>query len=357
MTIIISSIPESELKVKYDSEDKLGFGRVFTDRMLLMKYENERWSKPEIRKYGPITLDPSAICFHYGQTIFEGQKAYRTPDGHINLFRPDKNVARFNSSARRMMMPEVDPDTYLDGLKELIRLEKEWAPKKIGSSLYIRPTMIATETRLGVRPSTEYLFYIILSPSGAYFPEGFGPIKIFVSEHYIRAAPGGTGNVKTGGNYAASLLVGDEATRKGYNQVLWLDAIHNEYVEEVGAMNIFFVYDEVIYTAPLSSGTILPGVTRESTIQLARDMGYTVKEEALSIKTVTEGVANGKLNEVFGSGTAASIAPVGCLHYSGQDFIVNEMKVGSISKQLYEQVIGIQYGLIEDPYGWIVRVV
>ncbi|MFW9853678.1 MAG: branched-chain amino acid aminotransferase [Candidatus Thorarchaeota archaeon] len=357
MTFTISSIPESELKVKFDSEDKLGFGRVFTDRMFYMKYENERWITPEIRKYGPIALDPSAICLHYGQTIFEGQKAYRTPDGHINLFRPDKNVKRFNNSARRMMMPEVEPDTYLEGLKELIRLEKDWAPKKIGSSLYIRPTMIGTERGLGVRPSNEYIFYIILSPSGAYFPEGFAPIKIFVSEHYIRAAPGGTGTAKTGGNYAASLLVGDEATRKGYSQVLWLDAIHKEYVEEVGAMNIFFVYEDVIYTAPLSSGTVLPGVTRESTIQLARDLGYTVQEEALSIKTITEGTLDGRITEVFGSGTAASIAPVGCLHYSGKDFIVNDMQVGPIAKQLHDKVIGIQYGLIDDPYGWIVRVV
>lgn len=357
MKINIELIPESELKPKYESEDNLGFGKIPTDRMFIIEYKNSAWQEPAIiKKLEPISLDPSAICLHYAQTIFEGQKAYQTEDGHLNLFRPDKNITRFNKSARRMMMPEIDPEIYLTGLKELLKLEKDWAPKTIGSSLYIRPTMIGTEPGLGVRPSTDYLFYIILSPSGPYFPEGFQCVKIFVSEYYIRAAPGGTGNAKTGGNYAASLLVGDEAEKYGCGQVLWLDAIHKKYVEEVGASNIFFVYEDVIYTAPLTSGTILQGVTRESTIQLAKDMGFSVKEEALSIDAIMEGISNGKVSEVFMSGTAASIAPVGSLHYQGKEHIISNFQIGEISKKLYERLISIQYGRVEDPYGWIVRV-
>jgi branched-chain amino acid aminotransferase len=357
MKIKIKSIPNSELKTKYDSEENLGFGRIFTNRMFFMEYKNGGWREPTIKKFSPITLDPSAICLHYAQEIFEGQKAYQTPDGHINLFRPDRNAIRFNSSARRMMMPEIDPEFYLTALKELIKLEKEWVPKSIGSSLYIRPTMIGTESGLGVRPSTEYFFYIILSPSGPYFPEGFKCVKIFVSEHYIRAAPGGTGNVKTGGNYAASLFVGNEAEKHGCSQVLWLDAYEKRFVEEVGASNIFFVYEEEIYTAPLASGTILPGVTRDSAIQIARDLGYTLNEKALPIEVVIEGIYNGKTSEVFQSGTAASIAPVGSFYYQGKDHIINNFEVGEISSKIYNRLIDIQYGRTEDPYSWIVQVV
>ena len=350
-------IPESELKPKFDSEENLGFGKIFTDRMFVMEYKNGVWENPMIKKYSLIALDPSAIVLHYGQEIFEGQKAFSTPDGHINLFRPDKNAQRFNASAKRMMMPEIDPEDYLFALKELITLEKEWVPKSPGTSLYVRPTMIGTEPGLGVRPSTDYLFYVILSPSGLYFPEGFQCVKIFVSEFYIRAAPGGTGNAKTGGNYAASLLVGNEAEQHGCSQVLWLDAIQKEYVEEVGASNIFFVFDDIIYTAPLESGTILPGVTRDSTIQLAKDKGLIVKEETLSIKTVIEGIHKGRISEIFMSGTAASIAPVGSLYYQNKEHIINNFEIGEISKELYTLLTDIQYGRREDPYGWIVRVV
>ncbi len=358
MAIKIENIPNAELKQKIAPEDEsnLKFGRIFTDRMLIMSYSGGNWNEPVIKKYEPIYLDPSAICLHYGQTIFEGMKAYRTKEGHINLFRPEKNAIRFNTSARRMMMPEIDPEIYLNGIKELIKLEKDWAPRSPGSSLYIRPTMIGIEPGLGLRPSTDYLFYIILSPSGSYFPEGFNVIKIFVSEHYIRAASGGTGNVKTGGNYAASLLVGNEALRYGCKQVLWLDAIHKKYVEEVGAMNIFFVYDEVIYTAPLTTGTILPGVTRESIIQIARDSGYTVKEEALAIDVIISGIHNGKVSEIFGSGTAASIAPIGSLYCQNQEHIVDNFEIGEVSRILYKGLNDIQYGRKHDPYGWIVQI-
>ncbi|MFX0050235.1 MAG: branched-chain amino acid aminotransferase [Candidatus Hermodarchaeota archaeon] len=361
MKINIENIPNSELKPKPNSEENLGFGRIFTDRMFIMEYKNGSWRDPTIKKFSPITLDPSAICLHYAQEIFEGQKAYRTPDGiHINLFRPDRNAARFNSSARRMMMPEIEPEFYLTVLKELITLEREWVPKNIGSSLYIRPTMIGTEAGLGVRPSTEYLFYIILSPSGSYFPEGFKCVKIYVSEHYIRAAPGGTGDVKTGGNYAASLFVANEAEKHGCSQVLWLDAYKKRFVEEVGASNIFFVFKEEIYTAPLGSkgsGTILPGVTRDSTIQIAQDLGYTVNEQALPIDIIIEGIYNGKTSEIFQSGTAAIIAPVGSLYYQGKEHIINNFEVGEVSSKIYNRLIDIQYGRTEDPYGWIVQVV
>lgn len=357
MNINIEPIPESELKPVYESEDDLGFGQIFTNRMLVMHYKNGIWKEPTIKKYSSITLDPSAIVLHYSQEIFEGQKAFGTLDGHVNLFRPNRNADRFNSSARRLMMPEIDPELYLTMLKELIKLEKDWVPKKLGSSLYIRPTMIGTEPGLGVRPSKEYLFYIILSPSGPYFPGGFQCVKIFVSGYYVRAAHGGTGNVKTGGNYAASLLVGNEAEKYDCSQVLWLDAIHKRYVEEVGASNIFFVYEGDIYTAPLTSGTILAGVTRESTIHLAQDMGLTVKEEALSIDRVIEGIGNGKISEVFMSGTAASIAPVGSLYYHNKEHLINNFELGEISTKLYGRLTDIQYGRVKDPYNWVVRVV
>ncbi|MHA2096812.1 MAG: branched-chain amino acid aminotransferase, partial [Candidatus Hodarchaeales archaeon] len=273
----IETIPENELKKKYEHENSLEFGRYFTDRMFQIKYANGEWGNSKITKYGSLQLEPSAIALQYGQTIFEGQKAYRTKEGKLNLFRPDLNIQRFNNSAKRMAMPEIAPDIYMGALKTLLDLEREWAPKNIGSALYIRPTMIGTQGRLGVVPSDEYLFYIILSPVGPYFPEGFQPIKIWVSENYIRAAPGGTGYAKTGGNYAASLLIGQEAFEKGYSQVLWLDAIHKKYVEEVGAMNIFFVYNDTLYTASLDSGTILPGLTRASVIQMAQDFGYSIE--------------------------------------------------------------------------------
>ncbi|MHA2244346.1 MAG: branched-chain amino acid aminotransferase [Candidatus Hodarchaeales archaeon] len=357
MKINIEPIPESDFKSKYESEDNLGFGKIATDRMFIIEYKNGSWQEPAIiKKWEPISLDPSANCLHYGQTIFEGQKAYQTEDGHLNLFRPDRNIARFNRSAKRMMMPEIDPEIYMTGLKELLKLEKDWAPKIIGSSLYIRPTMIGTEPGLGARPSSQYLFYIILSPSGPYFPEGFNCIKILVSEKYIRAAPGGTGYAKTGGNYGASFLMTSEAEKRGFSQVLWLDAIHKRFMEEVGTMNIFFVNNDVIYTAPLDPGTILPGVTRESVIQIAKDFGYTVKEEILAIDDLIEGIYKGKVTEAFGTGTAASLAPVGSLYYQNKEHVINSFQIGEISKKLYERLIGIQYGMNEDPYGWIIRV-
>ena len=354
LQISIEDIPESELKPKFESEDNLGFGQVKTDRMFTASFKDGSWKDLQIKKYSPIVLDPTAVCFHYGQTIFEGQKAFKTHEGHINLFRPEKNIARFNLSAKRMMMPEIDPEIYFVGLKKLIIFEKDWAPKSEGSTIYIRPAMIGTEPSIGLRASNEYLFFIVLLPSKAYYPD---IMKIYVSEEYIRSAPGGMGSAKTGGNYGGSLFVGHIAKQKGFHAVLWLDAIHRRYVEEVGAMNIFFVLDDVVYTTPTDSNTIVHGITRDSAITILRDFGYTVKEESLAIEDVVKGIKSGSLTESFGTGTAASIAPVGSLYYQENDYIINDFVKGPITKKLTKKLLDIQYGRISDPYGWIVRVI
>jgi branched-chain amino acid aminotransferase len=268
------------------------------------------------------------------------------------MFRPDENSKRFKKSAIRMVMPPIDPEYFLESTRQLIELEKEWIPKKRGTALYIRPTMIATEPALGVHPSAEYYFFTILSPSGPYFPEGFAPTAIKVEDFYVRATEGGTGDAKAGGNYAASLLAATNAKKEGYSQVLWLDAQERKYVEEVGAMNIAFVLDDSIYTAPLS-GTILPGITRKSVIQLADDLGIQLKEEALSIETIVEGIRSGNLTEIFGIGTAASIAPVGKIKYKDDVLFVNNNEIGPITQSVYDELTGIQYGEIEDRHGWI----
>jgi branched-chain amino acid aminotransferase len=351
--INVEFIPNSELKQKYHSEEDIGFGQITTDRMFTAYYKEDRWRDLKIKKYSPLILDPTAACFHYGQTIFEGQKAFWTAKGRVNLFRPDKNITRFNLSAKRMMMPEIDSSIYLTGLKELLILEKDWIPKARGSSLYIRPTMIGTEPYLGLRASKEYLFFIVLSPSQAYFPE---ILKIYVSEDYVRSAPGGMGSAKTGGNYGGSLLVGYKAKQNGFDQVLWLDAIHRRYVEEVGAMNIFFVYDNIVYTSPIEHDTIVHGITRDSVIHILRNFGYIVKEEALTIDKIVEDIKNNILLECFGTGTAASIAPVGSLFFRNKDYLINNFQIGSLSERLSKYLLDLQYGIIQDPYGWIVSI-
>jgi branched-chain amino acid aminotransferase len=338
------------------NDSELGFGRYTTDHMFLMDYtEGKGWHDARIEPYGDLRLDPSAMVLHYNQEVFEGLKAYHLLDGGIGLFRPEKNIERMNSSARRMVMPEVDPDLFLRAMKELILMDRAWVPESEGTSLYIRPTMIATEPALGVRPAKEYLFYIILGPVGAYYPEGFNPTKIYVSDTYIRAAKGGVGETKTSGNYGATLYVSREASQKGYTQVLWLDAKECRYVEEVGTSNIFFFINDELVTPPLG-GTILSGVTRDSVLQLASHWGLTVVERLISIEEVIDGCKSGSLKEMYATGTAAVISPVGLICYKGEDFQVAEGQTGELSKKLYDEITGIQYGRREDLFGWRLRI-
>jgi branched-chain amino acid aminotransferase len=295
------------------------------------------------------------MVLHYNQEVFEGLKAYHLEDGGICLFRPQKNIERMNSSARRMVMPELDPELFLRAMKELILLDRQWLPQSEGTSLYIRPTMIASEAALGVRPAKEYLFFIILGPVGAYYPEGFSPTKIYVSDKYVRASQGGVGETKTSGNYGATLYVSREASQKGYTQVLWLDAIERKYVEEVGTSNIFFLINDELVTPPLS-GTILPGITRDSVLQLASHWGMNAVERPISIAEVIEGCKSRALKEMFATGTAAVISPVGLLCYKGEDFKIAEGQTGELSKKFYDEITGIQYGRREDPFGWRLRI-
>ena len=342
----------SNFKTKPKDSD-LRFGQLFTDRMFLREFKDGSWQTGKIKAYENFSLPPSTIVFHYGQEIFEGMKAFsQSGTNRPVIFRPDENAKRFNSSAERMCMPTLEDGYFLESIRTLIELEKKWIPRLRGTALYIRPTMIATEAALGVHPSSEYYYFTILSPSGPYFPEGFKPTKIKVEDFYVRATQGGTGYVKAGGNYASSLYAAKIAKQEGYSQVLWLDARERKYVEEVGAMNIAFVMDETIYTPPLK-GTILPGITRKSVIQLAEDLGIPLKEKALEITTIVESIKSGNLTEIFGIGTAASIAPVGELKFKNDVMRINDGNIGPITQSLYNELTGIQYGEIEDRHGWI----
>jgi len=346
--------PVTEPKEKVKDESQLVFGSQFTDRMFVMEYdEGMGWHSARICPYAPFSLDPAAAVLHYAQEIFEGLKAYRRPDGGVNLFRPEDNVARFNRSASRMCMPEVDEAFFLDAIKQLIRAEEAWVPHSDGTSLYVRPTMIATEAALGVRPARKYLCYVILSPVGAYYKNGFEAVNIWVSDHFVRAADGGTGEAKTGGNYAASLRGGLEAAKYGCDQVLWLDAAEHKYIEEVGSMNICFLCDGKIVTSPLK-GTILDGITRRCTLRLLTDMGYEIEQRALTVDELIEGVASGRISEAFGTGTAVVISPVGQFTYSGRTVTVGNGGVGELGMTLFNKLSDIQYGRCPDPCGWVV---
>ncbi|UCG25452.1 MAG: branched-chain amino acid aminotransferase [Chloroflexota bacterium] len=349
----IKVIPLKDSEIRGGPSGELGFGRTMTDRMFMQQYTpDEGWSEATIGPYRPLTLDPATSVFHYAQEIFEGTKAYRRADGKVNLFRPWENMRRFSNSARRMAMPEVDVEDHLAAVVQLVALEQSWVPDPPGA-LYIRPVMIATEPALGVHASESYLHYIILSPVGSYFPQGFSPVPVYISDKYRRAVVGGVGDAKTGGNYAASLMAGAEAAEKGYSQVLWLDAIEGRYVEEVGAMNICFVYgDDHIVTPPLT-GSILPGVTRDSVITLGRDLGYQVSEALVDVQEMLADIQLGKISEVFGCGTAAVIAPVGKFGFKDDEYLINDYQVGPVAERLYDQLTGIQYGRIEDRFGWI----
>lgn len=351
MELKIEELNESELKEK--QLDDLGFGVNFTDRMFVMEYDRGRgWHSARITKFQDFSLSPATMTFHYGQAAFEGMKAYPREGSKVALFRPEKNFRRMNVSADRLCMPPIDEDFVLECLEELVRAERGWVPRGEGQSLYIRPTYIGVDPVIRVRASNKYLFYIILSPVGAYFKNGFSAARILVEGEYSRASRGGTGFTKFCGNYGASLKAGQVAQANGYDQVLWLDSCEHRYVEEVGSMNIFFVIDGKLVTPELQ-GSILPGITRESTIELARDLGYEVVERRIKIEEVIEGIESGSVQEVFGTGTACVISPVGTLGYRGNDYSVNEGQIGEITRRLYNELTSIQYGTAEDRFGWI----
>ena len=345
-------IKRETLKQKPSPDAELGFGHYFTDYMFTMKYtQSEGWHDPMIEPNEPQRFDLGTSIFHYAQGIFEGMKAFIQPDGSIAVFRPEENWARMNRSAERMCIPQFPADVVEEGLEELLKLEKDWIPTKPGTALYIRPTIVATRVMLGVHASTEYLFFIILSPVGSYYAHGLEPTKLLVEDFYVRSAIGGTGEAKCLGNYAASMKAGEEAEKKGFDQVLWLDAKDKKYVEEVGSMNMFFVIKGEVVT-PALVGSILPGITRKSCLQVLRDKGYPVSERRISIDEVVEASENGTLDEAFGTGTAAVISPVGLIRYKDKDYVINGGKMGEITKMLYDTITGIQYGKLEDVYGW-----
>lgn len=356
MDIKITAATPGQMKAKPADESQLGFGDITTDHIFLMDYDvSKGWFNPRIEPYGPLTIDPAAMSLHYGQEIFEGLKAYAVADGGIGLFRAKENFERLNRSAARLCMPGVDIPAAMEGMKQLILLDQDWIPKSPGTSLYIRPTMIATEPHLGVRPSNNYVFFIIIGPVGAYYKEGLNPVKIYVEDFFVRAAVGGTGEAKTAGNYAASLFAAEEAKKKGFTQVLWLDAAERKYIEEVGTMNMFFRIDDEVITAPLN-GSILPGVTRDSVIRIVKDWGLKVTERSLTIDEVIAAAEDGRLQETFGTGTAAVISPVGQITFKDHDYVVAGGQMGELSQKLYDEIVAIQYGQKPDPYGWVSRI-
>lgn len=343
-------------KAKPQDESKLAFGTTFSDHMFVMDYtEGKGWHDPRIVPFGDVALDPAAVCLHYGQTTFEGLKAYRAADGSINLFRPDENYKRLNVSDDRLCIPELDVDFCIEATRKLVEVDKDWVPSAPNTSLYIRPFVFSTNPDLSTHAGSEYKFMIICSPSGPYYPEGLNPVKIYVEGKYVRAVKGGTGMAKTGGNYAASMKSGEEAHQQGYSQVLWLDGVENKYIEEVGAMNIMFVIGDEVVTPELS-GSILSGITRKSVIALLRAEGRKVSERRISIQEVEEAYDKGLLKEAFGTGTAAVISPVGVLKYKDKVMTINNGEIGQVSQHLYDTLTDIQWGRSEGPEGWIVKV-
>jgi branched-chain amino acid aminotransferase len=353
MDIKVLPLPVDRMKDKVKDETQLGFGKLFTDRMLVAEWKaGQGWIDARIQPYGPFSMDPACAVLHYAQEIFEGLKAYKWADGRLALFRPEMNARRFNQSGERMCMPAVPEELFLKGIEQLVSLERDWIPTAPETSLYIRPTMIAMDPVLGVKPSDHYCFYVILSPVGAYYAAGFNPVNILVEDHYVRAVPGGTGEAKTGGNYASSLMAAQVAKKKGFDQVLWLDGRERRYIEEVGAMNMFFAYGKHIVTAPLT-GSILSGVTRDSVLKLAPTLGYTVEERQIDINDLMADIRAGRVTEAFGSGTAAVITPVGKLCYKDECMQLTDGKVGGITQHLYDTLTGIQTGKRADTFGWV----
>ncbi len=350
-----------ELKIIKTTEPRkrptgpLGFGKYFTDHMFVMEYENGEWGNARIQPYQNFSLQPACSVFHYGQACFEGTKAYKNKQGEIRLFRTVDNLNRMNDSADRICIPKFDVDFVLDAIKKLILLDEDWIPTEPGTSLYLRPAMMGCEDALGVHAAKKYILFVILSPVGAYYANGLAPVKLYVEEKYVRAARGGTGHHKVVGNYAASLKAGEEAKKIGYDQVMWLDAIKHRYVEEVGAMNIFFVVDGKVLT-PALLGSILPGITRRSVIQLLKDKGIPVEETEVDIEMIAQAAENGKLTEVFGTGTAAVISPVGAFRLRDKEYVVNGGEMGPIAKLMYDTLTKIQVGELPDPHGWVTRI-
>ena len=334
----------------------IGFGTHFTDHMFIMDYnKKEGWHNARIVPFGNISLNPAAAVFHYGAEVFEGLKAYRTPNGEVQLFRPDCNIDRINDSAERITLPTLNKEDALEALEKFISIEKDWVPEKYGTSLYIRPFLIATAPELGLHEIDDSQFIIIASPVGNYYKEGINPVSIMIESEDVRAVRGGTGYAKCGGNYAASNRAAARAEEKGYSQVLWLDGVERKYIEEVGSMNIMFKIAGKIVT-PKLTGSVLPGITRRSCIQLLKDWGYEVEERLVSVDEIGEAAKNGTLEEVWGTGTAAVVSPVGKLQYKDKDYIINNFEIGEVTKKLYDELTGIQWGLKEDKYGWCVKV-
>ncbi len=343
-------------KEKPGQDNPLVFGTIFTDHMFVMDYDEENgWHDPRVIPYQPLVLEPSCMVFHYGQEMFEGLKAYKADDGRILLFRPDKNIERANRSNRRLCIPEIPEDIFLEALKTVVKVDADWIPTRPGTALYIRPFVIATDPFLGVRPSHTYKFIIILSPVGAYYESGLDPVKIWIEDEYVRAVKGGIGEAKTGGNYVASLASQVKAHDEGYAQVLWLDGVHRKYIEEVGAMNIFFKINSTVVT-PALNGSILPGVTRDSAIQLCKMWGIPVEERQISVDEVIKTAESGEMEECFGTGTAAVVSPVGELRFENEKMPISNNHIGELTQRIYDTITGIQLGRIEGPEGWSVEV-
>ncbi len=334
----------------------LGFGKIFTDHMFLMNYtEGQGWHDARIEPFHDFSLSPACVTFHYGQEMFEGMKAYRGVDGKVRLFRPDMNAKRTNASNERLCIPTLPEDTFVEAVKQIVKVDEDWIPTEPDTSLYIRPFIIGTDAFLGVAPSKTYLFCIILSPSGAYYANGLAPVGIWIEDDYVRAVRGGMGFAKTGGNYACSLAAQVKAHDDGYSQVLWLDGVERKYIEEVGAMNIFFKIDGKVVT-PMLNGSILPGITRDSVLAVCRSWGIPTEERKISVDELIEAQKNGKLEEVFGTGTAAVISPVGKLRYKDDVMTIGDGSIGELSQKLYDTVTGIQWGKTEDSFGWTVEI-
>ncbi|TAH70853.1 MAG: branched-chain amino acid aminotransferase [Anaerolineaceae bacterium] len=346
----------NEPKKLPEKDNPLVFGTIFTDHMFVMDYTlGKGWHDARIIPYQPLCLEPSAMVFHYGQEMFEGLKAYRAKDGRTLLFRPDMNAKRTNRTCIRLCMPEIPEEDFVQAIKELVKIDEAWVPTKEGTSLYIRPFIIATSPFLGVRPSHTYKFIIILSPVGPYYPEGLDPVKIWIEDEYVRAVKGGIGEAKAGGNYVASLRAQVKAHEEGYSQVLWLDGVHRKYIEEVGAMNIFFKINGSVITPELN-GSILPGVTRDSVIRLCKDWGIKLEERKISIDEISRAHKDGLLEEVFGTGTAAVVSPVGHLRWGKDVMQIKDGGIGELSQKLYDNLTGIQLGNIPDVHNWTVEV-